>query len=82
MSRRGRRCATAPHSSVSPAVRSRDVFKVNIYFADIGDWDSFNEIYRDFMPAPLPVRTAVQAVLLPGVLVEIEMWAVKADRRE
>ncbi len=30
------------------------------------------------MPEPLPVRTAVQAVLLPGFLVEIEMWAVKA----
>ena len=30
------------------------------------------------MPEPLPVRTAVQAVLLPGYLVEIEMWAVKA----
>lgn len=30
------------------------------------------------MPEPLPVRTAVQAILLPGYLVEIEMWAVKA----
>lgn len=56
----------------------RDVFKVNIYLADIGVWDRFNAVYRDCMPAPLPVRTAVQAVLLPGVLVEIEMWAVKA----
>lgn len=57
----------------------KDVFKVNIYLADIGDWDSFNAIYRDVMPAPLPVRTAIQAVLLPGILVEIEMWAVKQD---
>ena len=56
----------------------RDVFKVNIYLADIGDWDRFNTVYRNFMPEPLPVRTAVQAVLLPGILVEIEMWAVKA----
>ena len=31
------------------------------------------------MPEPLPVRTAVQAVLLPGFVVEIEMWAVAAD---
>jgi enamine deaminase RidA (YjgF/YER057c/UK114 family) len=30
------------------------------------------------MPGPLPVRTALQVVLLPGFLVEIEMWAVKA----
>jgi hypothetical protein len=28
------------------------------------------------MVEPLPVRTAVQAVLLPGCLLEIEMWAV------
>jgi hypothetical protein len=27
---------------------------------------------------PLPVRTAVRVVLLPGLLVEIETWAVKA----
>ncbi len=57
-----------------------DVFKVNIYLADIGEWDRFNTVYEKRMPAPLPVRTAVQAVLLPGLLVEIEMWAVKDGR--
>lgn len=56
----------------------RDVFKVNIYLTDLGDWARFNEIYQEIMPEPLPVRTAVQAILLPGFLVEIEMWAVKA----
>jgi 2-iminobutanoate/2-iminopropanoate deaminase len=56
----------------------RDVFKVNIYLTDLGDWARFNEIYQELMPEPLPVRTAVQAILLPGFLVEIEMWAVKA----
>ena len=56
----------------------RDVFKVNIYLTDLGDWAHFNEIYQELMPPPLPVRTAVQAILLPGFLVEIEMWAVKA----
>ena len=55
-----------------------DVFKVNIYLADLGHWTRFNEIYQEAMPEPLPVRTAVQAILLPGYLVEIEMWAVKA----
>jgi len=55
-----------------------DVFKVNIYLADLGHWTRFNEIYEKVMPEPLPVRTAVQAILLPGFLVEIEMWAVKA----
>ncbi|MFI0846007.1 RidA family protein [Mesorhizobium sp. IMUNJ 23232] len=55
-----------------------DVFKVNIYLTDLGQWSRFNAVYDTMMPEPLPVRTAVQAVLLPGFLVEIEMWAVKA----
>ena len=55
-----------------------DVFKVNIYLADLGHWARFNDIYETMMPEPLPVRTAIQAVLLPDFLVEIEMWAVKA----
>jgi 2-iminobutanoate/2-iminopropanoate deaminase len=54
-----------------------DVFKVNIYLTDLADWDRFNAVYERWLPAPLPVRTAVQAILLPGFLVEIEMWAVK-----
>jgi 2-iminobutanoate/2-iminopropanoate deaminase len=54
-----------------------DVFKVNIYLTDLGQWARFNAVYEAIMPEPLPVRTAVQAVLLPGFLVEIEMWAVK-----
>lgn len=55
-----------------------DVFKVNIYLTDLADWPRFNTVYEQMMPEPLPVRTAVQAILLPGYLVEIEMWAVKA----
>lgn len=54
-----------------------DVFKANIYLSDLGDWPRFNAVYETALPEPLPVRTAVQAVLLPGFLVEIEMWAVK-----
>ena len=55
-----------------------DVFKVNIYLTDLSQWASFNAIYEEMMVEPLPVRTAVQAVLLPGFMVEIEMWAVKS----
>jgi 2-iminobutanoate/2-iminopropanoate deaminase len=56
-----------------------DVFKVNIYLSDLALWSEFNAIYESIMPPPLPVRTAVQAILLPGFLVEIEMWAAKSD---
>ncbi len=55
-----------------------DVFKVNIFLTNLDDWARCNAVYETIMPAPLPVRTAIQAVLLPGFLVEIEMWAVKA----
>ena len=55
-----------------------DVFKVNIYLTDLGQWARFNAVYEEIMVEPLPVRTAVQAVLLPGFMVEIEMWAVKS----
>ena len=54
-----------------------DVFKVNVYLTDLKDWPAFNEVYREVMPDPLPVRTAVQAALLENFLVEIEMWAAK-----
>lgn len=54
-----------------------DVFKVNVYLADLTDWERFNAVYESLLPAPRPVRTTVQAVLIPGFRVEIEMWAVK-----
>ena len=56
----------------------RDVFKVNIYLVDLREWERFNAVYAELMPEPLPVRTAVQAVLMHSYRVEIEMWAVKA----
>ena len=56
-----------------------DVFKVNVYLTDLSEWSKFNAIYETRMPAPRPVRTAVQAVLLEGFRVEIEMWAVKPN---
>ncbi len=56
-----------------------DVFKVNVYLRDLGDWARFNAVYEELLPRPLPVRTAVEAGLLSGFKVEIEMWAVKDD---
>ena len=54
-----------------------DVFKVNVYLTDLANWPDFNEVYKTYFHAPLPVRTAVQTPLLLTFLVEIEMWAVK-----
>ncbi|MGL4987491.1 MAG: RidA family protein [Treponemataceae bacterium] len=56
----------------------RDVFKVNIYIANMNDWSRLNIVYSDFFNSDkLPVRTTIQAGLPEGYLVEIEMWAVK-----
>jgi 2-iminobutanoate/2-iminopropanoate deaminase len=54
-----------------------DVFKVNIFMSDLSEWPQLNVVYQEMMPAPRPVRTAVQAGLLPTLKVEIEMWAVR-----
>jgi 2-iminobutanoate/2-iminopropanoate deaminase len=54
-----------------------DVFKVNIFMVNLNDWGAMNEVYAEMVPAPRPVRTAVQTQLVPGALIEIEMWAAK-----
>jgi enamine deaminase RidA (YjgF/YER057c/UK114 family) len=54
-----------------------DVFKVNVYLKDLDHWPRFNEVYKTYFTAPLPVRTAVQTGLLGSFLVEIELWAIK-----
>lgn len=56
-----------------------DVFKVNVYLTDLDNWPRFNEVYVGYFDKPLPVRTAVQTPLLMTLLVEIEMWAAKAN---
>lgn len=54
-----------------------DVFKVNVFLTDVAEWSRFNTVYAEVMPPPRPVRTTVGAVLLPGLKIEIEMWAAK-----
>lgn len=54
-----------------------DVFKVNVYMRDLGEWSRFNAVYEQMMPEPRPVRTAVESGLLMTLKVEVEMWGVK-----
>ncbi|MDR2535142.1 MAG: RidA family protein [Treponema sp.] len=54
-----------------------DVFKATVFLSDLDDWSAMNEVYVAMMPVPRPVRTAIQTRLLPGFLIEIEMWAAK-----
>jgi 2-iminobutanoate/2-iminopropanoate deaminase len=52
-----------------------DVLKVNAFLADLGDFDGYNGVYREFFAEPYPARTSVQAGLPPGILIEIEAVA-------
>jgi 2-iminobutanoate/2-iminopropanoate deaminase len=52
-----------------------DVMKVNAFLADLGDFDGYNRVYREFFAEPYPARTSVQAGLPTGLLVEIEAVA-------
>ena len=47
------------------------------FWTDLDFWERFNTIYSELIPEPRPVRTAIGAALLPGYLVELEMWAAK-----
>lgn len=55
-----------------------DVFKATIYLTDLKNWTAFNEVYKEYFSPPYPARTAIEAGLLPGFLVEIEMWAARS----
>lgn len=52
-----------------------DVMKVTAFLADLGDFEGYNRVYREFFAEPYPARTSVRAGLPGGVLVEIEAVA-------
>lgn len=54
-----------------------NVFKVNAYLRDVGDFPAFNEIYNQYFgPEEPPARTALQVGRFPGdIAVEIEVIA-------
>jgi reactive intermediate/imine deaminase len=55
----------------------KDVAKCTIMLADIGDWQIFNEVYKDFFQAPYPARSALGAIgLALGARVEVECVVV------
>jgi 2-iminobutanoate/2-iminopropanoate deaminase len=51
-----------------------DVVAVTVYLADMDDWGSFNEVYRETFSPPYPARTVVGAQLR-GILVEVNAVA-------
>lgn len=53
-----------------------DVLKVNVFLIDLGDFPTFNEVYRQYFSEPYPARTTVGASLV-GFKIEVEAIARK-----
>ncbi len=54
-----------------------DVVKVNVYLSSLEDFAKFNEVYSTIFTQNYPARTTVEAKLLPGALVEVDVIAAK-----
>jgi len=54
-----------------------DVLKVTVFLTDVNDRQAVNEIRKEFFGPALPASTLVEvsALVLPGLLVEIEAVA-------
>ena len=52
-----------------------DVIKVNAFLTDLGNFDVYNAVYREYFSEPYPARTTAGAALAPGLLVEVEVTA-------
>lgn len=55
------------------------VVKVTVYLSYLGDLPAFNEVYEEFFTPPRPARSAVQAVIPGGYLVELDAVAVAGE---
>jgi 2-iminobutanoate/2-iminopropanoate deaminase len=55
------------------------VLKTTCFLADIGDFATFNEVYREFFPIDPPARSTIQVGLVPPWRVEIEVIAVRSS---
>lgn len=47
---------------------------MSVFLADIGDFDAFNDVYRDYVAEPYPARTTI-ACVLRGIQVEVDLVA-------
>ena len=57
----------------------RNIVKCTVMLADIGEWATFNEVYKTFFATPFPARSAFGASgLALGARVEVECIASTA----
>ena len=55
--------------------RFDQVVKATVWLSDMSHFAGFNEVYKEFFGAALPVRSTVASALALGVDVEIEVQA-------
>jgi 2-iminobutanoate/2-iminopropanoate deaminase len=56
----------------------KDIVSVTVYLADFKEFPAMNEVYKEVMPDPKPVRTTIQvAGLMNNARIEITVIAVK-----
>jgi 2-iminobutanoate/2-iminopropanoate deaminase len=53
-----------------------DVVKTTVFLATLADWPALNEVYVEFFDEPFPARSVIEAPLVAGALVEIEVVAL------
>ncbi len=51
------------------------VLKASCFIANLEERPAFNEVYKEYFTSDPPVRTCVEAVLGPGVLIEVDVIA-------
>lgn len=57
-----------------------DIVSVTAYLVHASDFAAFNQVYRQRMPQPFPVRTTVRAdLMLPGALLELTVIAAERN---
>lgn len=54
-----------------------DVLRVDVFLADLADFDALNDEYRTWWSEPYPTRTTVRADLLSDLSVEVAVLAVR-----
>lgn len=60
-----------------------DVVRATVYLTDLADFPTLNAIYEEYMGNHRPSRSTIGVAALPmGSPVEIDMIAVRSERRE
>lgn len=57
---------------------SGDIVQVRVFLADLADFDAMNVVYKEQFDEPYPARTTVGATLPEGLLIEIDVLAVRS----